>query len=110
VEKQVRELNLKEWVKPFDNEQKPLLRKIGNIEFGFIESKDDHCYVHKMDYINELHKLPSGEKWYGCPKCKEDINKLARIQEAKEDHKKRMARLNQPEEIYQQPKIKTRGF
>jgi len=99
---------MKEWVKPF--ETKESIRKIGNIEFGFIESKDAHCYVHKTDYINELHKLPSGDRWYGCPKCKEDKDKLALIQEAKEDHQKRIAKLNQPEEIYQPTIKKAKGF
>ncbi len=68
-----------EWVKPFDNEQKLSLRKIGNVEFGYIENKDDHCYKHKIDYNNECHKLPSKKIiWLGCPICYSDDQKVAR--------------------------------
>ena len=100
---------LKEWVKPF--ETKESIKKIGNIGFGFIESKDDFCRIHKIDYENECHQMPSGKiTWYGCPKCGDEERKFRLIQEAKKEEQKRLAKLNQPEEIYQPTVKKAKGF
>ncbi len=93
----------KEWVKPF--ETKESVRKIANIEFGFIESKDDYCHVHKTDYTNECHLLPSGKiTWYGCPTCQDERNKqIIRVHIEK-------PKPSEIQEIYQQPIKKAKGF
>lgn len=99
---------LKEWVKPF--EAKESIKKIGNIDFGFIEEKDDYCYRHKMDYLNECHKMPSGEiRWYGCPKCSDEQKKSILIQEAKKEEQERIAKLSQSN-LYQPIMKKAKGF
>jgi hypothetical protein len=88
------------WVKPF-NEQKQSLKIIGKCEVGFIEQKDKHCYKHKLDYISECFKLPSGKlNWSDCPVCKSEIDTRVRIEKPEQTQ----------EIIYQQPIKKAKGF
>jgi len=98
---------LKEWIKP---EFKKSLTKIGNIEFGLLDEKEDYCYVHKSNYINELHKLFSGEKWLGCPKCREEMQDKIDQQRQQKDHQLRLEQIKEAEST-QQPIIKkAKGF
>lgn len=42
------------------------------IKQHIISSIDKHCFLHRIDYLEETHRLPSGKHWITlCPKCKE---------------------------------------
>lgn len=61
---------IKEWVKP---SQEKSLKNIAGIQFGVIEQKDDHCYKHRIDFVNNYERFPSGKtQWTGCNNCKHE--------------------------------------
>lgn len=100
-----------EWVKPFE-QPTASIKIIGKIKFGMLETKDDHCYIHNNDYINEYHAYPSGKtEWKGCPLCYEKLHKEAVLQEQHQlDIERRKKAIEIEPEIRAQNYSKAKGF
>ena len=80
-------------------------------EYGLIEQKDDHCYTHKSDYINECHRSISGNIiWVGCPKCKEEMQILKDKAAQQKDYQLRLEQIKQSESVQQPTVKKLKGF
>lgn len=97
----------KEWIKLGISSS---LTKLGKIEYGLIDEKEEYCYTHKSNYINEFHKTFNGEKWLECPKCREDMIILGDKADQQKEYQLRLEQIKQSEAIQQPTLKKLKGF